>query len=280
MSGPRRPGGGGERPAWRGCPVHGPARGGRRRGRERRGIVASRSRCWRRRRRAPTIVHPRPGEGRGEAAAVLVRPSGPGIPPGSARYRSDDRRHTAGRRRATRIAIGSPRVHSGHAAAASPSRAAYPATVARPVAKLTGRGGASRTWPAGEGPSAPLAKPGQGDFLARASCRTGPVAEQGRGRDQHHLGGGTDDRAQGARHGLRPPNRLCRRAGRHHTVRRVEAEHDHPALARFLALLAADIEVRPEALRALTPELADRLRGLAEGVPVDLDAPIGDGVDL
>jgi antitoxin PrlF len=64
------------------------------------------------------------------------------------------------------------------------------------------------------------------------------------------------------------------------TVHRVETGHDDPALGRFLALLAGDLDARPEAVRALTPELAGRLRGLAEGVPVDPDAPIGGEVDL
>lgn len=64
------------------------------------------------------------------------------------------------------------------------------------------------------------------------------------------------------------------------SVHRADAEHDDPAIDGFLAFLAEDIKRRPEALTALSPELAERLAALTEGVKVDLDAPIDGDVDL
>lgn len=64
------------------------------------------------------------------------------------------------------------------------------------------------------------------------------------------------------------------------TVHRADDEHDDPAIDRFLAFLADDIQRRPGALTALSPTLADRLAALTEGVKVDPDAPIDGDVDL
>ena len=64
------------------------------------------------------------------------------------------------------------------------------------------------------------------------------------------------------------------------TVHRADDEHDDPAIDRFLAFLADDIQRRPEALVALSPALAGRIAALTEGVKVDLDAPIDGDVDL
>ncbi len=64
------------------------------------------------------------------------------------------------------------------------------------------------------------------------------------------------------------------------TVRRVDAAHDDPAIASFLAFLARDIQKNPANLKGLSPDLAKRIATLAEGVEVDLDAPIEGDVDL
>lgn len=64
------------------------------------------------------------------------------------------------------------------------------------------------------------------------------------------------------------------------SVHRAEAERDDPAIDRFLAFLAEDIERRPEALTALSPELVRRIEDLTKGIAVDLDAPIEGDVDL
>ncbi len=64
------------------------------------------------------------------------------------------------------------------------------------------------------------------------------------------------------------------------SVHRADPEHDDPAVDSFLAFLADDIKRRPEALRALSPALAERIVALTTGVTVDLDAPIVGDVDL
>lgn len=64
------------------------------------------------------------------------------------------------------------------------------------------------------------------------------------------------------------------------TVHRAETEAEDPALGPFLEFLAHDIERRPEALRALTPELAARIADLTRGVDVDPDEPIAGEVAL
>lgn len=64
------------------------------------------------------------------------------------------------------------------------------------------------------------------------------------------------------------------------SVHRADSEHDDPAIDGFLSFLAADMQRRPEALTALSPALAHRLKALTKGVVVDLDAPIDGDVDL
>ena len=64
------------------------------------------------------------------------------------------------------------------------------------------------------------------------------------------------------------------------SVHRADAEHDDPAIESFLAFLADDIKRRPEALRDLSPALAERIAALTTGISVDLDAPIDGDVDL
>jgi antitoxin PrlF len=58
------------------------------------------------------------------------------------------------------------------------------------------------------------------------------------------------------------------------TVERAGVETEDPAIGPFLQLLARDMEQRPEALRALTPEFAARIAELTRSVDVDPDAPI------
>ena len=63
------------------------------------------------------------------------------------------------------------------------------------------------------------------------------------------------------------------------TVSRVDADED-PAIDRFLDFMVADIKHRPQAIKALSPDLAARIAALTEGVDVDLDAAIDGGVSL
>jgi antitoxin PrlF len=54
---------------------------------------------------------------------------------------------------------------------------------------------------------------------------------------------------------------------------RAEADHDaDPVLGRFLDLLARDMADNPQRLQAIEPGLVDRIRGLTDGVAIDLDA--------
>lgn len=72
--------------------------------------------------------------------------------------------------------------------------------------------------------------------------------------------------------------------GGHVTVHALppEDEATDPALARFLALLEADLTTRPtEAVRPVPETLADRLEALADEMgDVDPDAPITGDVSL
>ena len=63
------------------------------------------------------------------------------------------------------------------------------------------------------------------------------------------------------------------------TVARVEDNED-PAIGRFLDFVAADIKRHPQAIKALSPDLAARIAALTEGVYVDLDAAIDGDVSL
>ncbi len=49
---------------------------------------------------------------------------------------------------------------------------------------------------------------------------------------------------------------------------------DDPALGPFLQLLASDITLHPDRLRAIDPGLVQRARDLVAGVELDLDAPL------
>jgi antitoxin PrlF len=78
----------------------------------------------------------------------------------------------------------------------------------------------------------------------------------------------------GGRIAFRVDERLCV------TVHRADEEDDDPAINSFLAFLAKDIERRPEALTALSPELAKRIATLTKDGDVNLDEAIDDDVDL
>jgi antitoxin PrlF len=63
------------------------------------------------------------------------------------------------------------------------------------------------------------------------------------------------------------------------TVVRADESED-PALAAFLAFLAADIQGRPDQLSVLSPELAVRIAALTEGIDSDPEAAIQGDVAL
>lgn len=55
-----------------------------------------------------------------------------------------------------------------------------------------------------------------------------------------------------------------------------KTDGDDPVLGQFLRFLAHDIANSPERLQAVDAQLVQRLRGLAEGVELDLDSPLPD----
>lgn len=60
-----------------------------------------------------------------------------------------------------------------------------------------------------------------------------------------------------------------------------EAERDDPALAPFLAFLAADLAARPLAIQPIEPAFADRVDALAAEIgPIDPEEPIDGDVSL
>ena len=63
------------------------------------------------------------------------------------------------------------------------------------------------------------------------------------------------------------------------TVCRADEDAD-PAIDSFLGFLAADLKQHPEAVKALTPELAARIKVLTADVPVGLDDAIDGDVAL
>jgi antitoxin PrlF len=64
------------------------------------------------------------------------------------------------------------------------------------------------------------------------------------------------------------------------TVHAVEAKHEDPAMERFLALLARDIEERPEAVKSLSREFSARMASITKDKQIDLKTPIEGLVDL
>lgn len=63
------------------------------------------------------------------------------------------------------------------------------------------------------------------------------------------------------------------------TVARADGGED-PAIGAFLGFLAEDIKRRPEAVKALTPDLATQITALTAGIDADLDAAIDGDVAL
>jgi antitoxin PrlF len=64
------------------------------------------------------------------------------------------------------------------------------------------------------------------------------------------------------------------------TIRRADKARDDPAIAAFLAFLAKDIEAHPERLQTLSPNMADWMARLTDGMTFDPDDPIESDVDL
>ena len=63
------------------------------------------------------------------------------------------------------------------------------------------------------------------------------------------------------------------------TVCRADSDED-PAVESFLSFLAADLKQHPEAVKALSPDLAARIAALTANIPVDLDDAIDGDVSL
>jgi antitoxin PrlF len=57
---------------------------------------------------------------------------------------------------------------------------------------------------------------------------------------------------------------------------RTDQDEADPALGSFLAFLANDIQKNPHNVKAVSPELLSRIKGLVGHVEVDLDAPLDD----
>lgn len=57
-------------------------------------------------------------------------------------------------------------------------------------------------------------------------------------------------------------------------------EGEDPAIESFLGFLASDIKARPEAVKALSPDLAARIAALTAALPVTLDDEIDGAVSL
>ena len=63
------------------------------------------------------------------------------------------------------------------------------------------------------------------------------------------------------------------------TVSRADEAED-PAIETFLGFLAADLTARPEAVEAMSPDLASRIAALTSGMNVDPDDAIDGDVSL
>ncbi|MGG6269751.1 type II toxin-antitoxin system PrlF family antitoxin [Leptolyngbya sp. AN03gr2] len=59
-------------------------------------------------------------------------------------------------------------------------------------------------------------------------------------------------------------------------ISRADQPETDPVLEQFLEFLAEDMRQNPQQIRAVTPELVNRLRALTTDVEVDLDAPLFD----
>jgi antitoxin PrlF len=63
------------------------------------------------------------------------------------------------------------------------------------------------------------------------------------------------------------------------TVSRAD-EGEDPAIDEFLGFLAGDLKQRPEAVKALSPDLAARIAALTADMPINLDDEIDGDVAL
>ena len=52
------------------------------------------------------------------------------------------------------------------------------------------------------------------------------------------------------------------------------ASENDPLIGQFLSFLAADMTKHPQHIKAISPQLRDRVKDLVSGVEVDLDAPL------
>lgn len=64
------------------------------------------------------------------------------------------------------------------------------------------------------------------------------------------------------------------------TVHRVDDRQADPAVGAFLQFLAKDLQANPARIREFTPEMANRIAALVDGVEVDLDAAVDGEVAL
>jgi len=62
------------------------------------------------------------------------------------------------------------------------------------------------------------------------------------------------------------------------TISRVQEPENDPILGQFLNFIAKDIAQNPQHIKAISPDLVERIRVLVDGVDVDvdLDAPLAD----
>lgn len=59
-------------------------------------------------------------------------------------------------------------------------------------------------------------------------------------------------------------------------TRAIASEDDDPVLGPFLDYLASDMTRHPERLLSINDQLVQRLKGLTDGIEIDLDAPLSD----
>ena len=60
------------------------------------------------------------------------------------------------------------------------------------------------------------------------------------------------------------------------TISRAQEPENDPILGQFLNFIAKDIAQNPQQIKAISPDLVERIRVLVDGVDVDLDAPLAD----
>jgi antitoxin PrlF len=68
--------------------------------------------------------------------------------------------------------------------------------------------------------------------------------------------------------------------GDHAVIMKAASDYEDPAIGAFLDFLERDMVAHPERLKALTPELFERMRALTDGIEVDLNAPIDGDVEI